>query len=717
MIQAMMQTTLRTMLGCFLALVFGGGPAQSRVPYTWQNVAVGGGGYVTDVYCHPKAKDRVYLRTDVGGFYRWEPNAARWLPLTDGFTRDQKNFYGGEALALDPRDSDTVYIAAGEYSADWSVPGAIFKSRDAGRHWTKLPLDLKMGGNEDHRAGGSRLAVSPADSQTLLFGSRRDGLWRSADAGASWAKVAGFPGALKDGIGITALAFGAPGVAYAAAFGDGVYESGDAGLTWRRTAGGPAEIERLATGRDGTLYATHAHGIGKLAGGKWTDITPLGVSLAFNGVSVNPRDPRDLLAAAAYDRLRLFRSGDGGGSWAEIKTETRSTVPWYADGMKQIQYTASVAFDPNVPGRVWLTDWYAVYRTENINASLNAAPVVLTNHERGHEEVVVFTLACPPGGPPLLSGVADVDGFAHADLDAFPAHGFGDYFHGTGPTYGYTEGLAWCAAQPARVARAGVVPWNKTGGVALSSDGGRTWRAAAGWDPKIYAARVAVSATDPDTLVVLRVGPGPALRTGDGGASWQAVRGLPDNLIPGVWNWQTPLTADGAAPNVFSVFAGGQVYRSADGGASFAVSASGLPGSGTSLTGVPGAAGRLWLAAGDGGLWRSGDGGRTFRALPAVKTALLFAAGKSAPGTSAAALYVYGALTDGRRGIFRSVTDGASWDEIGDPAIPIGDDPNVMAASGDTFGLVFVGTNGRGIYYGIPKSVQEKQRRRSIPGD
>ena len=207
---------------------------------------------------------------------------------------------------------------------------------------------------------------------------------------------------------------------------------------------------------------------------------------------------------------------------------TRSSVPWYADGMKQIQYTAGLAFDPNVAGRVWLTDWYAAYRAEDLNAS----PVVLTNHERGHEEVVVFALACPPSGPPLLSGVADVDGFVHDALDTFPAHGFGGYFHGTGPTYGYTEGLAWCASRPACVARAGVVPWTSTGGVALSSDSGRTWRGAAGWDAKILAARIAVSPTDPKNMVVLRVGPGPALMTRDGGASWREVMGLPDALFP-----------------------------------------------------------------------------------------------------------------------------------------------------------------------------------------
>ena len=159
-------------------------PAPER--YVWKNVAIGGGGYVLDVYCHPKQKDLVYIRTDVGGFARWDAKDARWIPLTDGFPRSQSNFYGGEGLALDPSDPNVVYVAAGKY--EWASPGTIFKSSDQGRTWKKLPLDLKMGGNEDHRWGGPRLVVSPFHPGVLLFGSRKDGLWRSADAGASWSE-------------------------------------------------------------------------------------------------------------------------------------------------------------------------------------------------------------------------------------------------------------------------------------------------------------------------------------------------------------------------------------------------------------------------------------------------------------------------------------------------------------------------------------------------
>lgn len=208
-------------------------------------------------------------------------------------------------------------------------------------------------------------------------------------------------------------------------------------------------------------------------------------------------------------------------------------------------------------------------------------------------------------------------------------------------------------------------------------------------------------------MVVLRVHSGPAQTTQDGGKTWQNVSGLPDNLIGDVWNWQVLLAVDGASGGTFYVYGGGRVYKSTDGGLTFTVTATGLPDSNQALVSVQGRPGDLWLVAGEGGLYHSTDGGLTFGKMPAVKRASLFAAGKRAPGADYAALYFDGALADGRTGIFRSLDTGVSWQSIGEARVPVGDVPNSMAASFQTFGLVFIGTTGRGIYYGTPKAQKE----------
>ena len=64
-------------------------------------------------------------------------------------------------------------------------PSAILRSRDRGKTWDIFPVNFRMGGNEDGRGVGERLAVDPNDNRILYFGSRHDGLMRSTDAAAS----------------------------------------------------------------------------------------------------------------------------------------------------------------------------------------------------------------------------------------------------------------------------------------------------------------------------------------------------------------------------------------------------------------------------------------------------------------------------------------------------------------------------------------------------
>src|SRR5580698_1752941 len=166
-------------------------PAADSVPsepYQWRNAVIGGGGFVTGLITHPRAKNLVYARTDVGGAYRWEENSQRWIPITDSFS--PADFTGIESLAVDPNDTNRVYLAAGIYENGRS---AIFRSDDRGRTWQQTDVPFKMGGNETGRFNGERLAVSPNDGHILFFGSRNDGLWKSTDRGATWKPVENFP--------------------------------------------------------------------------------------------------------------------------------------------------------------------------------------------------------------------------------------------------------------------------------------------------------------------------------------------------------------------------------------------------------------------------------------------------------------------------------------------------------------------------------------------
>jgi len=71
--------------------------------------------------------------------------------------------------------------------------GAIIKSTNRGATWTFETIAAPMGGNADGRSFGNRMMVDPNNTSILYFGSRTTGLWKSANAGVTWATVASFP--------------------------------------------------------------------------------------------------------------------------------------------------------------------------------------------------------------------------------------------------------------------------------------------------------------------------------------------------------------------------------------------------------------------------------------------------------------------------------------------------------------------------------------------
>jgi hypothetical protein len=133
--------------------------------YIWKSVKVGGGGYIPGLIFSPVEQGLAYLRSDMGGLYRWDARGKTWLPLQDGNT--VPNYRGIESLAPDPVDAATVYAAVGAYRA---FPAAILRSNDRGDHWDVVPVPFRMGGNEEGRGMGERLAVDPSDTSILYFG-------------------------------------------------------------------------------------------------------------------------------------------------------------------------------------------------------------------------------------------------------------------------------------------------------------------------------------------------------------------------------------------------------------------------------------------------------------------------------------------------------------------------------------------------------------------
>ena len=731
------------------ALPFGATAATRALPYRWRNVRVGGGGFVPNVVFSRVEKGLAYLRSDMGGAYRWQATEGRWIPLLDD--QAQGSWQGVESVAPDPLDPNVVYLACGMGRPD---PAAILRSDNRGTDWTVAPVPFRMGGNEDGRGLGERLAIDPNDTRTLYFASRHDGLQVSRDRGATWTKSASFP---LPGLGLNArpapthggLSFvifdprgGKPGegsrtifVGVADPSEHHLWRSGDGGASWKPIPAPHAYLAcKAALDGEGRLYVTYSSGIGpsNVQGGAvwrldtatnaWTEITPAKPlpqrGGGFMGVAV---DGSGAVAVTSLNRWNphdaLWRSTDHGATWTDLYPDARrdvTTTPFLYWGEPRADFgwwMAGLAIDPFDPDFACYTTGATIYATREFTKAAAGRPTTWFPWVEGIEQTAIITLASLPEGPQLLSGFGDISGFVHDDLTVSPTDQF------TTPVFGNTNFIDYAGGKPAIVVRSGT-PHQRHGGptLAWSGDHGRTWapmsapripgappppgQGRRGPDPHDDAA-IVVNA-DGSVFMVMTA---QAQVTRDRGASWTASQGLPA--------WVRPVP-DRVDPRRFTAIdtQTGKRFLSTDAGASFAPAPTrGLPADLSAdqvtwreipwpLKAAPGQAGHLWFVSTQG-LFRSTDGGARFTRIDGDVQVDQLDLGAPPPGKAWPALFAIG-RKDGIRAVWRSDDEGKSWVRVNDGRHEYGRRFRCLAADMRVYGRVYVGTDGRGIVYGEP---------------
>jgi photosystem II stability/assembly factor-like uncharacterized protein len=709
----------------------------ASVAYAWKNVTILGGGFVTGVVFSPLEKDLAYARTDVGGAYRWNAADKTWIPLTDYLGREDSDFLGIESIAVDPTDGDRVYLAAGKYAKPWAGNGAIFRSGDRGKTWQRTAMSIQMGGNEDGRSNGERLAVDPCQPGIIFFGSRNDGLWKSGDAGASWSKVDGFPAPKDNSSGVVFVLFekqsctkGTPTpTIYAgiATTGGTLVRSTDGGTTWRALPKQPMRLMASHAEFDaaGTLYVSYGNVPGPsdvVDGAVWkyepkrdrfTNITPLAPDAArdrfgYGGLSVDATRPGTLMVTT-IDRWingdEIYRTTDGGRTWKSIGPRAvrddggAKYLYWHRKKVSATGWMGDIDIDPFDAGRVFYVTGQGVWSSDDANLADTDQPTHWTFQNRGLEETVVTDLVSPPTGPPLLSLVGDLGGFRHDDLSVAPPQGMFD-----SPIFGNGTDLDFAEKNPEMVVRVGTNDTGKHG--AYSLDGGNTWAPFAAEPDGKGAGAVAVSADG--TSIVWAPRDGRAAYSRDRGATWAKAAGLPaPSKIPDWAPSNIKIAADRVNAKKFYVYdsLGGRAYFSENGGADFAPAQGVLPSVtesslvAASAHAAPGVEGDVWVTTGQA-LYRSTDSGKTYQPVDTMAESNALGFGKTGPGRQYPTLYVVGKVK-GVSGIFRSEDAGASWAAIHDDRHRFGF-AGVITGDPRVYGRVYVGTGGRGIVYGEP---------------
>ena len=678
-------------------------------PYRWKNAQVVGGGYVTGLVFNPREKGLLYARTDMGGAYRWDVAAEQWIPLTDWVGEKDWNLLGIDSVATDPVDPKRLYLAAGTYTNEWAGNGALLRSANRGRTFKRTPLPFKLGANEDGRGAGERLVINPKDNGTLLLGTRKNGLWRSTDRGVTWRQVSSFP--VKDGassgVGISFVTYDPKnsktiyvGVADKSA---SLYRSTDGGSTWHAVPGQPTGQmpQHGVLSGNGSLYLTYTDVVGPNgvtagsvwkympASGAWKNVSPSQGGYGFSGLAVDPRKPSTVMVTT-LDRWwpddEIYRSTDGGAHWKALADKSKrnaSGAPYV--GTDTGHWMTALAIDPFNSGHVLYGTGSGIWRSKDANASDSGGGSHWTVGARGLEETAVLDAIAPPGGATVISSMGDLGGFRYGTSGSLAKVPAGRLKN---PMMITSTDIDFAQSKPSGMVRVGRGA-EQDG--AYSTDGGSSWKGFKS-EPvgSADSGQVALSA-DGSVIVWTEEGQAP-YRSTDKGASWSKVGGLGNGAV---------VVADRSSARTFYSLSGGTLHASTDGGATFTARATNLPAG--RLTAAPGIAGDLWISGHDKGLLHSTDGGRTFTTLKSVKDASALGFGKAKPGTGYHALYLIGTVKDAT-GVFRSTDKGATWLRVNDKAHQWGAIGAVGVITGDpdTYGRVYIGTNGRGLQYGDP---------------
>ncbi|HEY6426006.1 MAG TPA: hypothetical protein VIX84_02130, partial [Acidimicrobiales bacterium] len=297
---------LIALTGAFVLSLAGPLPAQ-QYPATlyqgmrWRMIGPFRGGRTRAATGVPNQPNVFYMGQVNGGVWKSDDYGRTWNPIFE----DQGTQSIG-AIAVAPSDPSTIYVATGEglQRPDLSVGDGIYRSTDAGKTWAHLGL----------RDGQQipALAIDPRDPNRLFaavlghpYGANEErGLFRSTDGGQTWQKVL-----YRDentGASDVEIDPSNPDVVYA--------------CLWRARQG-PWEDGNEYGGAGGGIFKSTDAGTtwNRLAGGLPEDLMQAYVGIA----SSNTR--RLYASIATTHGQHIYRSDDAGDSWRQATTDSRPT--------------------------------------------------------------------------------------------------------------------------------------------------------------------------------------------------------------------------------------------------------------------------------------------------------------------------------------------------------------------------------------------------------
>jgi len=184
-----------------------------------------GVGRINNVTFNPNNDNILWVGSPSGGLWKSIDGGQNWTSNTDLLPN-----LGVSDIAIDPTNTDIMYIITGDRDADDTYAYGLMKSTDGGESWNTTGLSFNI--NSAYR--GNRILINPNNTNILIVSTRKSGYgetFRSTDGGQNWELV-------LQGPNLISMEFNPTNSNHIYAVTTGTskyYRSFDNGVTWTNT--------------------------------------------------------------------------------------------------------------------------------------------------------------------------------------------------------------------------------------------------------------------------------------------------------------------------------------------------------------------------------------------------------------------------------------------------------------------------------------------------
>lgn len=135
-------------------------------------------GRINCIAFHPSNSNTMWAGAPAGGVWRTTNGGTNWTPLSDNLS----NTIGVSAIAVDPSNANTLYIATGD-ATGWIVTPSVgvLKTTVGGTSWSVTGLSFGLSSFVPIR----QLIINPSAPDTLPAAAG-NGIYRTTNGGSTW---------------------------------------------------------------------------------------------------------------------------------------------------------------------------------------------------------------------------------------------------------------------------------------------------------------------------------------------------------------------------------------------------------------------------------------------------------------------------------------------------------------------------------------------------